>query len=165
MPPQQPLGVMMMPLENRREAILRLALTAEEQNYDALFLPETWAYDITVLLAEIAVRTKNIKLGTGILSVWGRSAATIAMAASTLNTISNGRFILGLGSSTKQLAEGLHDVPYQMPYRKLRQVVSQVTGGGICLGLRTRPRAGERARYAEPACGWSHRQSDEPAGR
>jgi alkanesulfonate monooxygenase SsuD/methylene tetrahydromethanopterin reductase-like flavin-dependent oxidoreductase (luciferase family) len=127
MPPQQPLGVMMMPLENRREAILRLALTAEEQNYDALFLPETWAYDITVLLAEIAVRTKNIKLGTGILSVWGRSAATIAMAASTLDTISDGRFILGLGSSTKQLAEGLHDVPYEMPYRKLRQTVSQVS--------------------------------------
>ncbi len=117
---------MMMPLENRREAIMHLALTAEQHSYEAIFLPETWAYDTTVLLGEIAARTKNIQLGTGILSVWGRSAGTIAMAASTLHSISGGRFILGLGSSTKQLAEGLHDVPYRKPYEKLRQIITQV---------------------------------------
>ncbi len=123
---KQPLGVMMMPLENRRDAILELALTADKQNYDAVFLPESWAYDTTVLLSEIAVRTETLKLGTGILSVWGRSAGTIAMAASTLHAVSGGRFMLGLGSSTKQLAEGLHDVIYDAPYKKLHQAISQV---------------------------------------
>jgi alkanesulfonate monooxygenase SsuD/methylene tetrahydromethanopterin reductase-like flavin-dependent oxidoreductase (luciferase family) len=62
----------------------------------------------------------------GVLGIWGRSAATIAMAASTLDTLSNGRFVLGLGVSTAQLAEGLHDVPFVGPTTKLRQVVTQV---------------------------------------
>jgi len=115
-----------MPLETRHEAILHLALTADELGYEAVFLPETWSYDITVLLAEIAVRTKQIRLGTGILSMWGRSAATLAMAASTLSMISGGRFILGLGSSTPQMAEGLHDIAYEAPYKKLRSTITQV---------------------------------------
>jgi alkanesulfonate monooxygenase SsuD/methylene tetrahydromethanopterin reductase-like flavin-dependent oxidoreductase (luciferase family) len=122
----QPLAVVMMPLETRHEAILHLALTADELGYEAVFLPETWSYDITVLLAEIAVRTKQLRLGTGILSMWGRSAATLAMAASTLNMISEGRFILGLGSSTPQMAEGLHDTVYEAPYKKLRTMITQV---------------------------------------
>jgi alkanesulfonate monooxygenase SsuD/methylene tetrahydromethanopterin reductase-like flavin-dependent oxidoreductase (luciferase family) len=121
-----PLAVMLMPLENRRDAIMELALTAERQGYEALFLPETWALDVTVLLAEIAARTSKLKIGSGILSVWGRSSGTIAMAAATLQTISGGRFLLGLGSSTKQLAEGLHDVEYRAPYEKLRRTITQV---------------------------------------
>jgi alkanesulfonate monooxygenase SsuD/methylene tetrahydromethanopterin reductase-like flavin-dependent oxidoreductase (luciferase family) len=129
----------MMPLENRREAILSLALKADDLGYDAIFLPETWGFDTTVLLSEIAVRTETLKIGTGILSVWGRSAGTIAMASSTLNAVSNGRFILGLGSSTRQLAEGLHDVIYTAPYTKLRQIITQVRalteGGRIPLAL------------------------------
>ncbi len=114
-----------MPLETRHEAILHLALTADELGYEAVFLPETCSYDITVLLAEIAVRTKQLRLGTGILSMWGRSAATLAMAASTLNMISEGRFILGLGSSTPQIAEGFNDTVYQAPYKKLRTTITQ----------------------------------------
>lgn len=122
----QPLGVAMMPLENRRAAILNLALRADDLGYDAMLLPETWGFDTTVLLSEIAVRTDSLKIGTGILSVWGRSAGTIAMASRTLNSVSNGRFILGLGSSTRQLAAGLHDVIYSAPYTKMRQVITQV---------------------------------------
>ena len=120
------LSIIIMPLENRREAILELAMNAEKQGFGAILLPETWAFDTTVLLSEIAVRTKTLRIGTGVLSVWGRSAGTIAMAASTLSAVSGGRFILGLGSSTKQLAEGLHDVIYQAPYEKLRQTITQV---------------------------------------
>jgi alkanesulfonate monooxygenase SsuD/methylene tetrahydromethanopterin reductase-like flavin-dependent oxidoreductase (luciferase family) len=116
----------MMPLETRHEAILHLALTADELGYEAVFLPETWSHDITVLLTEIAIRTKQLQLGTGILSVWGRSAATFAMAASTLSKISDGRFILGLGSSTPQMAEGFHDTLYETPYEKLRTTITQI---------------------------------------
>lgn len=120
------LAVVMMPLENRREAILHLATTADKLGYEAIFLPETWSHNTTILLTEIAVRTQHLRVGTGILSVWGRSAATIAMAASTLNLLSGGRVILGLGSSTRQLVEGLHDVSYDAPYKKLRQTITQV---------------------------------------
>lgn len=122
----RPLAVTVMPLETRHDTILNLALRADELGYQAFLLPETWSYDATLLLAEIAVHTQRIHLGTGILGVWGRSAGQIAMAAATLNTIANGRFLLGLGASTRQLTEGLHDVPYSAPYRKLRQTITQV---------------------------------------
>jgi alkanesulfonate monooxygenase SsuD/methylene tetrahydromethanopterin reductase-like flavin-dependent oxidoreductase (luciferase family) len=115
-----------MPLENRREVLLALATAADRLGYDGYFLPETWAYDTTVLLAEAAVKTDRITLGTGILSVWNRSAATIAMAAATLASVSGGRFVLGLGASTPQLTEGLHDVPYAGPIPRMRRTLEQV---------------------------------------
>jgi alkanesulfonate monooxygenase SsuD/methylene tetrahydromethanopterin reductase-like flavin-dependent oxidoreductase (luciferase family) len=115
-----------MPLENRREVILELATEADRLGYDGFFLPETWTYDMTVLLAEAAVRTQRITLGTGILGIWSRSAAAIAMAAATLQATSHGRFVLGLGTSTPQLAEGLHDTPFEAPVARMRRVVTQV---------------------------------------
>ena len=115
-----------MPLENRRETFVALATTADRLGFDGLFLPETWAYDTTVLLAEAAVRTTRITLGTGILGVWNRSAATIAMAAATLASVSGGRFVLGLGASTPQLTEGLHDVAFAAPVARMRRTLVQV---------------------------------------
>ena len=91
----RPLAVHMMPMETRRDAIIHLAKKADELGYKAIFLPETWSYDITSLLAEVAIRTQRIHLGTGVLGIWGRSSATIAMASSTLDTMYDGRFILG----------------------------------------------------------------------
>ena len=138
-------AVSLMPLENRREALLSLATTADRLGYDGYFLPETWAYDITVLLAEAAVRTERITLGTGILGVWNRSAATLAMAAATLASVSGGRFVLGLGASTPQLAEGLHDVPYTAPLARMRLMLEQVRallrGERIPLAVATGARA------------------------
>ena len=138
-------AVSLMPLENRREALLSLATTADRLGYDGYFLPETWAYDITVLLAEAAVRTERITLGTGILGVWNRSAATLAMAAATLASVSGGRFVLGLGASTPQLAEGLHDVPYTAPLVRMRMILEQVRallrGERIPLAVATGARA------------------------
>jgi len=122
----QPLAVTLMPLENRREVVLSLASSAERAGYDGFFMPETWSWDITVLLGEIVARTHRITLGTGILGIWGRSPATIAMAAATLATASGGRFVLGLGASTPQLAEGLHDVPFERPLGRMRRTVTQV---------------------------------------
>ncbi len=122
----RPLAVALMPLESRRDIILDLAMRADELGYEALFLPETWSHDVLVVLTEVAVRTQRLRLGSGILGIWGRSAAQLAMAASTLDTLSNGRFILGLGTSTAPLAEGFHDVAFQAPITKLQHVVTQV---------------------------------------
>jgi len=120
------IGVSVMPLDNRRDVLVRVATTADRFGYHGFFLPETWAHDVTVLLAEAAVRTERIALGTGILGVWGRSAATLAMAASTLASASGGRFVLGLGASTAQLTEGLHDLPFAAPIARMRRTVTQV---------------------------------------
>jgi alkanesulfonate monooxygenase SsuD/methylene tetrahydromethanopterin reductase-like flavin-dependent oxidoreductase (luciferase family) len=68
-----------------------------------------------------------------VLNVWGRSPASIAMLAAGLADVSGGRFTLGLGAGSPQLAEGLHDVPFTAPVARLRSVVAQVRrllGGG-----------------------------------
>jgi alkanesulfonate monooxygenase SsuD/methylene tetrahydromethanopterin reductase-like flavin-dependent oxidoreductase (luciferase family) len=120
------LAVSVMPLENRREQFLTLATLAERMGYSAMLLPETWVYDVTIVLAEAAVKTERIRVGSAILGVWNRSAATLAMGAATLASLSGGRFVLGLGASTPQLVEGLHDVPVGAPLARMRQVVTQV---------------------------------------
>jgi len=58
--PRRRLGVSVMPLDNRREALVATAVAADRLGYDGFFLPETWALDITVLLAEAAVKTSGI---------------------------------------------------------------------------------------------------------
>ena len=142
---RQRIGLSVMPLETRREAIIDLATEGDRLGYDGFFLPETWAYDITVLLAEAAARTTRITLGTGILGIWNRSAATIAMAAATLHAMSGGRFVLGLGASTPQLAEGLHDTPFEPPVPRMRRMVTQIRallrGERIPLAVTTNARA------------------------
>jgi alkanesulfonate monooxygenase SsuD/methylene tetrahydromethanopterin reductase-like flavin-dependent oxidoreductase (luciferase family) len=139
------LSAAVMPLENRRDQFVLLATLADELDYDGVMFPETWSYDITVLLAEIAVKTRRVRLGTGILGVWNRSAATIAMAAATLASQSNGRFILGLGASTPQLVEGLHDVPFEPPLPRMRRTVMQIRallrGERVPLAVTTTARA------------------------
>src|SRR5437867_9611668 len=118
----RPLAVSVMPLENRREQFLTLATLGERLGYDALLLPETWAYDVTIVLAEAAVKTERIRVGSAILGVWNRSAATLAMGAATLASLSARRFILGLGPSPPPLVQGLHDVPFGAPLARMRQV-------------------------------------------
>jgi alkanesulfonate monooxygenase SsuD/methylene tetrahydromethanopterin reductase-like flavin-dependent oxidoreductase (luciferase family) len=139
------IGLSVMLLEKRREAIIALATEGDRLGYDGFFMPEGWAYDMTVMLAEAATRTTRITLGTGIIGIWGRSAATIAMAAATLHAISGGRFVLGLGASTAQLAEGLHDTPFEPPVPRMRRMVTQIRallrGERIPLAVTTNARA------------------------
>lgn len=121
-----PLSVSFMPLETRHDVIMHVALKAEALGYESFVMPETWSYDMTVLLTEIAMRTTRLGVGTGVISMWGRSPATIAMAAATLNLVSGGRFSLGLGASSPQLTEGFHDTAFEKPFARLRQSLLQI---------------------------------------
>src|SRR5258705_13183562 len=76
-----------------RKMYLRAAQLADELGYDSFWLPEAWGYEIFALLAEMAVQTKRIKLGTGIVNVFSRSPGLIAMSAATVDEISEGRFM------------------------------------------------------------------------
>jgi len=120
------LGVGLTPMETRREVMVRAAVLAEELGFETFSVPEGWGLDAGPVLTEIALRTSRIKLVSGVLSVWGRTPATIAMTAATLHQICGGRYVLGLGASTEQLAEGFHDVPFEHPAAKLRDVVGKV---------------------------------------
>ncbi len=106
-----------------RKAVLRHAQQADELGYDSFWIPEAWGYEAFSLLTEIAGHTKRIKLGTGIVNVFSRSPGLMAMHAATLDEISEGRFILGLGTSGARVIEGFHGVPYQKPLTRLRQYI------------------------------------------
>jgi alkanesulfonate monooxygenase SsuD/methylene tetrahydromethanopterin reductase-like flavin-dependent oxidoreductase (luciferase family) len=78
------------------------------------------------VLAACATATSRIRLGTSISSVFVRSAPTIAMAAATVDHLSGGRFVLGLGSSHRVQVEGEHGLPYARPIERLRETVEVV---------------------------------------
>jgi len=120
------LAVGLTPLETRRDVVLHVATRAESLGYDAFFVAEGWGHDASVLLAEVATRTSRIRIGTGVLNIWGRSAAQIAMLAASLHEISGGRFVLGLGAGSPTLAEGLHGVPFRDPVQRLAATTRQV---------------------------------------
>ena len=122
----RPLAVGITPMETRRDVLVRLATQAEDLGYTAFLVGEAWGHDASVVLAEVAMRTNRIRIGTGVLNVWGRSAATIAMLATSLDELSDGRFLLGLGTGSPQLAEGLHDVTFQAPVTRLEATIRQV---------------------------------------
>jgi len=103
-----------------------LALLAEAQGYDSLWVPETWGYDAVSLLASLAPVTRSIRLASGVLTVYSRSPALLAQTAATLQALSNHRFILGLGASGPIVIEGWHGVPYGRPLRRTREVVDVV---------------------------------------
>jgi alkanesulfonate monooxygenase SsuD/methylene tetrahydromethanopterin reductase-like flavin-dependent oxidoreductase (luciferase family) len=119
-------GVVLTPMETRRDVIVRAAVLAEKLDYEIFVVPEGWGLDSTPVLTEIALRTTAIRLVSGVLSVWGRTAATMAMTAATLHQVSQGRYVLGLGASTRALAEGFHDVPFEHPAVRLRDTVTGV---------------------------------------
>jgi alkanesulfonate monooxygenase SsuD/methylene tetrahydromethanopterin reductase-like flavin-dependent oxidoreductase (luciferase family) len=106
-----------------RKMYLKAAQLADELGYDSFWVPEAWGYEIFQLLTEMAVHTKNIKLGTGIVNVFSRSPGLIAMSAATLDDISEGRLILGIGTSGKRVIEGFHARAYDKPLTQLNDVI------------------------------------------
>ena len=96
---------------------------AESLGYDSAWVAEGHGGDQFAILAAAAARTRTIRLGTSISSVFVRTAPTIAMAAAAVDDISDGRFILGLGSSHKVQVEAEHGVVYGKPLTRVRETV------------------------------------------
>lgn len=109
-----------------RKTYVKAAVLADRLGYDSFWLPEVWGYESFTLLTEIAMKTKRIKLGTGIINVFSRSPALIAMQAATLDEVSGGRFILGIGTSGKRVIEGLHGRDFEKPLTQTRDVIRVV---------------------------------------
>lgn len=120
------LGVGVIPMETRLDVISRLATHAESEGYAAFRVAEGWGWECFSLLGNLAARTSRIELGVGVASVWSRSAGALAMAATTLQEVTGGRFALGLGASSPPLVEGLHDLDWESPLQRLRSVTAQV---------------------------------------
>jgi F420-dependent oxidoreductase-like protein len=103
-----------------------LAQEAEALGYHSVWTAEAYGSDAVSPLAWLGAHTKTIKLGTGIMQLPGRSPACTAMTAMTLDALSGGRLILGLGTSGPQVVEGWHGVPFGKPLTWLREYVTIV---------------------------------------
>ena len=119
-------GVALSPMETRHEVIVGAGRLADELGYEVFAVPEGWGLDSSVLLAELALWTRRITLVSAVVSVWGRAPATLAMTAATLDRLAQGRYVLGLGASTRALVEGLHGVAFERPADKLGEVTTRV---------------------------------------
>ena len=103
-----------------------LILEAEKLGFDSVWTGEAYGSDAVTPLAWIGSRTAKIKLGAAILQMPARTPAMTAMTAMTLDALSGGRFILGVGPSGPQVAEGWHGVAYGKPIPRTREYVSIV---------------------------------------
>lgn len=112
-------------------------VAAEGIGIDQAWSAEAWGMDAVVPLAYLAARTKRITLGTGIIQITSRVPSMIAMTAQSLDTVSNGRFLLGLGVSGPQVVEGLHGAAFAKPLSRLKE----------CVALLRKGLAGERMQF------------------
>jgi F420-dependent oxidoreductase-like protein len=103
-----------------------LILEAEKLGYDSVWTAEAYGNDAVTPLTWIAAKTSRIKLGTAIMQMPARTPAMTAMTAMTLDALSGGRFILGLGPSGPQVIEGWHGVAYGRPLTRTREYVTIV---------------------------------------
>ena len=103
--------------------LVRRAQDLESAGADVLFGGEIYGFDLVSTMAYLAGHTKTAQLMTGILPVYSRSPTMIAQTAATIDALSGGRFILGLGTSGPQVIEGWHGVPFDKPLEATRDVI------------------------------------------
>ncbi len=106
--------------------LIEVARLAEELGFHSLWVPEMWGRDAFSLLGLLAVHTKKINLGSGIISVFSRTPATIAQTIATLDEISEGRMILGLGTSGPIVIEDWHGLKFEKPLQRTREYVEVI---------------------------------------
>ena len=105
------------------DELVDYAQAADKLGVNEAWSAEAWGMDAIVPLAYLAAKTEKIKLGTGILQISSRVPSMMAMTAQSLDTVSKGRFILGLGVSGPQVVEGLHGASFAKPLGRLRECV------------------------------------------
>ena len=95
----------------------------ERAGLDMLWVNESYRLDVVSLIGYLAAKTTTLELGTGIVNVFSRTPALMAMTAAGLDHVSSGRFALGLGASGPQVVEGFHGVPFERPLTRIREYI------------------------------------------
>jgi len=111
---------------------VELVRQAERLGVDSVWAPEFWAADAFTPLAFLAGQTSTIRLATGIVQLGARTPAMLAMSAQSMQALSGGRFVLGVGTSGPQVMEGWHGVRFDKPVRRTREtieIIRAVTAG------------------------------------
>ena len=103
--------------------IIALAKRADDLGYDTVWTGEAWGRDVFTVLTMIACHTRRLRVGTGIATVFSRTPALIAQSIASLDIVSQGRAVLGLGTSGRRVVEGWHGVRYDRPLERTREYI------------------------------------------
>jgi alkanesulfonate monooxygenase SsuD/methylene tetrahydromethanopterin reductase-like flavin-dependent oxidoreductase (luciferase family) len=106
-----------------RDGMLADAQVADESGVHMITVAEAWGRDAITLCALLAYTTKHIQIGTSIINSFSRTPAAIAQHFTTLDQVSNGRMMIGLGTSGPQVIEHFHGLPFDKPVTRLREYV------------------------------------------
>lgn len=113
-------------IEPRLPGAVQFAEAAERIGVDSLWVPEVWGYDALTGLAYVAAKTSTIKLGTFVVQLGSRSPAMLATSALSLQEMSGGRFLLGVGTSGPRVMEGWHGVRFRKPVETTKETIEIV---------------------------------------
>jgi len=105
---------------------IELAQRAEALGYDTLWVGEAWGRDAFTSLTNLACHTSRVKLATGVVNIHSRPPSTTAQSIASLDEISGGRAVLGLGAGSPKIAEDWHGVPFDKPVERMREYVQVV---------------------------------------
>ena len=104
--------------------VLSISKLADSKGVDSLWIPESWGREGFATLGAISQLTSKVRLGTAILSIFARTPATVAMAATTIDMLSNNRTVIGLGVSTEAIVENWHGSEFSKPVGRIHEYVA-----------------------------------------
>ena len=103
--------------------VLQCTEMLSETKIDSVWIPETWGMENFSMLGAVANNTKSQKIGSSIINIYSRSPSMISMGAATIDFLSDGRLILGLGTSSIPIVEDFHVVSFENPVQRMREYV------------------------------------------
>ena len=110
-------------IDPRLPGAAEFAVAAERLGIDSVWTPEVWGYDALTGLAYLAAKTSTLRLGTFVVQLGSRSPAMLATSALSLQELSDGRFLLGVGNSGPRVMEGWHGVRFRKPVETTRETI------------------------------------------
>jgi 5,10-methylenetetrahydromethanopterin reductase len=131
------LGYSLGPLLSMGEILLCAKMADQQESIDSLWVPESWGRESFSTLGAMSQITRKVHLGTSIVNIYSRTPATVAMAATSLDMLSDNRIIIGLGASTAAIVENWHGVQFNRPASRMKEYIE-------CLRLMIK---GEKVKY------------------
>ena len=105
------------------EQVLECSKKLDQLKPDTIWIPETWGMENFSMLSLVSKENPTSKIGSSIINIYSRSPSLVAMGAVTVDTVSNGRLILGLGTSSQPLVEDFHGSKFEKPVKRMEEYV------------------------------------------
>lgn len=125
------------PMLSMQELLICAKMADRQRNVDSIWVPESWGRESFSTLGAISQITKSARLGTSVVNIYARTPATVAMAATTLDMLSDNRALIGLGASTEPIIQNWHGLKFYKPVSRMKEYVD-------CVRLIT---SGEKVNY------------------